>query len=290
MAKKKQYKRSWKNLLIDKQYQLRYTGISVLIAAIICGGLGALVIWQTRKANHEFKDQREKATKLFKKQREGTSKLVKNMRADTTRRVKRLLKVATDMLQLQLKDDDPLVREGAKEAIKILKKDDQDRVKRRMAEDKRMAELRAKADQELVAQRTTQDKEAAKRRQQKELILVLGIIGFGLIFLVVIFIFNIVVTHKVAGPMFKMGRYMDEVRDGKFTEVWNLRKGDQLVDFYARFQAMHNAMKDRVDKDIEVLEAVVDAAEKADLDPEALEQAKAMLQQKRESVGADKKD
>ncbi len=285
MAQNKPYKRKLRNLLIDKDYQLRYTGISVLIAAAICGGLGALVIWQTRAANREFKQQRAHATKLFKEQREQTTKLVRNMRADTTRRVKRLLKVATDMLKLQLKDDDPLVREGAKEAIKILEKDDRERVKRRVKEDQRLAALRAKADKELVSQRKAQDRQASESRRQKELILILGIVAFGMVFLVVIFIFNIVITHKVAGPLFKMGRYMDEVRDGSYSEVWNLRKGDQLVDLYSRFQGMHQALKQRQEEDIEILEAVLESCERSDMDADSVQKLRDLLDKKRKSVG-----
>lgn len=290
MAQKKPYKRKLRNLLIDKDFQLRQTGVSVLIAAVLCGGLGALVIWQTRKANAEFKQQRARATTLFKKQREASARAIKDIRGVATRDAKKLLRTATDMLNLQLKDDDPLVREAAKEAKKELDKDDKARMKRRILEDKRLTELRRKADAELVAQRQKQDREASQRRHRKEIILILGIVVFGLVFLVVIFIFNIVITHKVAGPMFKMGRYLDELRDGKFTEVWNLRKGDQLVEFYARFQAMHKAMRERMDTDVEVLSALVEACQAADVDKEALGKASALLADKRDALGLSSDD
>lgn len=281
------HQRSWRNYLIDKDYQLRSTIISVVIAAIICAGLGTLVIWQTRQANAEFKKQGEDSTALFQRQRNHNTELFRKTRAAATKDVKKLLNVATEMLKVQLQDKDPDMRQLASIAMADLKKDDARIVARRAKEDKRLADHRAKEDAERVAQRRKQDKEAAAKRSRRELILLIGIIAFGIVFLVVIFIFNIVITHRTAGPMFKMGRYMDEVREGKYTEVWNLRKGDQLVELYGRFQAMHKAVKARVEQDIELMDAAIAACDKAGVDGDAIDALKTRLAQKRESVGSD---
>ncbi len=281
------YKRSWRNYLIDKDYQLRSTIISVVIAASICTALGTLVIWQTRLANAEFKKQGEESTQLFQRQRNNSTELFRKTRAAATKDVKKLLNVATEMLKVQLQDKDPDMRQLASIAMADLKKDDARIVARRAKEDKRLADRRALEDAERVVQRKKQDSEATAKRSRREIILLIGIIAFGIVFLVVIFVFNIVITHRTAGPMFKMGRYMDEVRECKFTEVWNLRKGDQLVDLYGRFQAMHKAIKARELEDVEILAATVAACEKAELKGEAIDELKARLEQKRVSVGAD---
>ncbi len=168
-----------------------------------------------------------------------------------------------------------------------LKKDDAAIVARRAEEDRRLAEQRRREDAERVAQRKKQDAEAAARRSHRELVLLVAIIAFGVVFLVVIFIFNIVITHRTAGPLFKMGRYMDEVKKDRFTEVWNLRKGDQLVDFYSRFQAMHKALVDRVKEDIQVLSAAVEALEKAGVEGEAVDSLKRRLEAKRASLATE---
>ncbi len=280
------YKRSWRNYLIDKDYQLRSTIISVVIAASICTALGTLVIWQTRLANAEFKKQGEESTQLFERQRNHSTALFRRTRGAATKDVKKLLNVATEMLKVQLQDKDPDMRQLASIAMADLKKDDARIVARRAKEDKRLADRRALEDNERVIQRKKQDSEAAAKRSRREVILLIAIIAFGLVFLVVIFVFNIVITHRTAGPMFKMGRYMDEVREGTFTEVWNLRKGDQLVDLYGKFQAMHKAMKVREQEDVEILAATVAACEKADLTGEAVDALRVRLERKRESVGA----
>src|SRR5436190_3517158 len=45
---KPQYKRSWKNLLLNKRYQLRFTLFMVGISALLMSGLG---IWVMKEAN-----------------------------------------------------------------------------------------------------------------------------------------------------------------------------------------------------------------------------------------------
>jgi nitrogen fixation/metabolism regulation signal transduction histidine kinase len=279
--------RSWKNFLIDKDYQLRNTIISVVIAAIVCTALGTLVIWQTRQANAEFKKQGEDSTNLFQRQRTQSTKLFRETRAAATKDVKKLLNVATEMLKVQLQDKDPDMRQLASIAMADLKKDDARIVARRAKEDRRLADHRGKEDAEHVAQRKKQDADVSAKRSRREVILLVAIIAFGVVFLVVIFIFNIIITHRTAGPLFKMGRYMDEVKEGKYTEVWNLRKGDQLVDFYGRFQAMHNALKARMEEDIELMDAAIAACDKAGVDGEAIDALKTRLAQKREALGSD---
>src|SRR5262245_30428553 len=45
---KPQYKRSWKNLLLNKRYQLRFTLFMVGVSAVLMSGLG---IWVMKEAN-----------------------------------------------------------------------------------------------------------------------------------------------------------------------------------------------------------------------------------------------
>src|SRR5262245_33073132 len=45
---KPQYKRSWKNLLLNKRYQLRFTLFMVGVSAVLMSGLG---VWVLKEAN-----------------------------------------------------------------------------------------------------------------------------------------------------------------------------------------------------------------------------------------------
>jgi hypothetical protein len=79
-----------------------------------------------------------------------------------------------------------------------------------------------------------------------------------------LFVFGIKMTHKVAGPLHKIGLYLDKVRDGKYTPVYNLRKGDQLIDFFEHFKEAHNALRKVQEKDVQTLRDLIAAAEKSD--------------------------
>ena len=57
-------------------------------------------------------------------------------------------------------------------------------------------------------------------------------------------------THKVAGPLFKIGLYLDKVKAGKYDTVYNLRKGDQLMEFFDHFREAHTALRKVQERDV----------------------------------------
>jgi hypothetical protein len=89
------------------------------------------------------------------------------------------------------------------------------------------------------------------------------IVGVGL--LVVLSGYLVIMTHKVAGPLYKIGIYFDRMRDGKLPKVYALRKGDQLRDFFEKFQQMDEALRERTEKEIALYERVLAQAEGAGL-------------------------
>ncbi len=91
-------------------------------------------------------------------------------------------------------------------------------------------DLKAEIIQELTADDTS-------------LLLVMFGVGIGMV--IVLSLYLIVMTHKVAGPLFKVSRYFDEMAVGKMSEVYPLRKGDQLKDFYDAFKEMHDTIRAR---------------------------------------------
>ena len=85
--------------------------------------------------------------------------------------------------------------------------------------------------------------------------------GLGLI--AVLSLYLIVMTHKVAGPLYKMGLYFDKIRDGHLPMIEDLRRGDQLRDVFSHFQEMVEAVRARAQKEVVVygqLLAACDAA------------------------------
>jgi len=106
------------------------------------------------------------------------------------------------------------------------------------------------------------------------------LIAFGFILSVVLAAFGIVLTHKVAGPLFKITLHLDKIRDGKLGIVYNLRKGDQLVDFFEHFKSAHDALRHRTEEDIALLDKAIAAAGSGPL----ADELKAAKQRKEESL------
>jgi hypothetical protein len=92
-----------------------------------------------------------------------------------------------------------------------------------------------------------------------------GLFGVGILVCLGVAFFGIKTTHKVAGPLFKIGNYCDKVANDKFDKLWPLRKGDQLVEFYDNFRAAHDILKARQEKDVATLKMLLAAAERAEL-------------------------
>jgi hypothetical protein len=96
--------------------------------------------------------------------------------------------------------------------------------------------------------------------KHRNLALMLGAAVFALC--AGLFVFGITMTHKVAGPLYKVGLYLDKVRGGKYDKVYPLRKGDQLVEFFDHFREAHLALRHAQERDVEELKALIAAAEK----------------------------
>ena len=91
-----------------------------------------------------------------------------------------------------------------------------------------------------------------------------GIIGFGIVLVLSISAVGILITHKVAGPLYKITSLFGRVRDNRLGPApAGLRKGDELQDFYTGFREMHQAIRGRVEDDVRVLGEAVAALETA---------------------------
>jgi hypothetical protein len=110
---------------------------------------------------------------------------------------------------------------------------------------------------------------AALKAQESQLQWIL--VGTVLLLCGGLFVFGIKMTHKVAGPLHKVGLYLDKVKDGKYDTVYNLRKGDQLMEFFEHFKEAHSALRKAQEKDVQTLRELIAAAEKSDAAPQLLQ-------------------
>jgi hypothetical protein len=87
--------------------------------------------------------------------------------------------------------------------------------------------------------------------------LVYKMVGVGAGLVLILSLYLVIMTHKVAGPLFKVSMYFDRMHDGRLGAVYNLRKGDMLQDFFSQFKEMHEAVRARAVADVDELEKAV---------------------------------
>ncbi len=127
------------------------------------------------------------------------------------------------------------------------------------------------------------DELAAADRARMMILLVL--IASGLVLVGGLGVYGIKMTHKVAGPLFKISLYLGKMRDGRYDKVWNLRKGDQLVAFYDNFKVGHEGVVQMQREDIVRVKAVIAAAETAGMgDHATIVKLREMLARKEKSI------
>ncbi len=119
------------------------------------------------------------------------------------------------------------------------------------------------------------------------LVVVMSLFGVGLV--VVLSLYLIVLTHKIAGPLYKVTLYFDKMARGRLDEVYKLRDGDMLQDFYAEFRAAHEAVRGRHLETNKAVGAFLDACEEAGIGDEgelgsALESLRAYKQARDEAL------
>lgn len=96
------------------------------------------------------------------------------------------------------------------------------------------------------------------RRQQ---LMIESLVGGLAIMVVLIGLFGIYFTHKVAGPIFKMKRLLREVGAGHLHVDAHLRKGDELTDFFEAFTQMVSGLRQMEIRQLTDVDAAIKALE-----------------------------
>jgi hypothetical protein len=108
----------------------------------------------------------------------------------------------------------------------------------------------------IVAQR------AELERQQRLTWWVLGGLLTG--FTLVVALGTIVVTHRVAGPLLRIRRMVDEVHDGRLRPPrYGLRDGDELRELFEAVRKMVQRLREQHEEDARALARALQAAERS---------------------------
>lgn len=259
------YKRSWKNLLINWRYQLRFTLFMVGLATLLIGALGW---WVMNVAD------------------DATNVAIGRVRGDACPPLTEPETVAVptpapppaappEPQDVVSPDVAPPERN-----VQI----DQSSMTLTVAPEDRSSAIAAHYACELEQAGRIRDLEAGRRN------ILYVLIATGALLVLGLAVYGILTTHKVAGPLFKIGLYLTKMREGRYDTVYPLRKGDQLVEFYDHFRAAHAGVVALERADVERLRAVLAAADEAGLagrSPEvdtAIADLRAILARKEKSL------
>jgi nitrogen fixation/metabolism regulation signal transduction histidine kinase len=247
------HQRSVKNYLLDPAFQLKYTGFLVLVAVVLSGGLGA-VLWTT---SQEVLSQ---------------SRAAVTQGQETVKRGKELVKTSQDLskvVQMNIAEkyaDNPetaaLFNQGAEKKAQEL-----------VAEQKRLEEEAARLDRQA---------QAVELQQSRVLLTLVAALSLLVFF---IGIAGIIVTHKVAGPIFKMKRQFSELGQGKLQMPSKLRKGDELVDFFTAFEDAVARLRARQAEEVKQLDQVIASLEASGVDASKLKPVRALREQMQAELG-----
>lgn len=221
------HQRQLRNLLLDRHFQLKYTGYLVAIATILGLSLG-VILWRTSaQVIRQAEQNAARGSQIVELGNEVVSE---------SRKVSAVVRM--NIVKDPIYQDDP----DLLDAFNI------DAAR----QDQRLDEQRAR----LEEQRVSLVKQAETLQSFHRSLL--WSLGGGLILLVLgIGAAGIFVTHKVAGPIFKMKRHLRQVAKGQLQVPWGLRKGDELVHFFDAFRDMVAALRIEREAHIERLEALI---------------------------------
>jgi len=223
--------RRLRNYLLDKHFQLKYSAYLAGIAFVLSVCLGAL-LWRTSAAviaqSHATVAEGEKVVQ----------------RGQDV--VKESQKVSEVVKMSIIKD--PVYSENP-DLLDAFKSDSE-----------RQAGRLAEQQLSLEQQATSLKEQAANIAHQQQMLLLVLTSALALL-VVFIGLAGIVVTHKVAGPAYKMKRQIKDVGQGRLRVPAPLRKGDDLGDLFQAFESMVISLRERQKEEIDKLDAAIAALE-----------------------------
>ncbi|HSC87669.1 MAG TPA: HAMP domain-containing protein [Polyangiaceae bacterium] len=207
------HQRRLRNLLLDRRFQLKYTGYLVAITLLLSVSLGSILFRTSSEVLSQSEQNVAQGERIVKLGREVV---------DESRKVSAVVRM--NIVK------DPVYQNNPD----LLEAFNQDAA----AQDQRLESQRG----ELEAQRRYLNIQAESLRGfQRGLLWVLT--GVLALLVVAIGVAGIVVTHRVAGPIYKMKRHLGDVAAGDLSVPRGLRKGDELVEFFAAFCHMVESLR-----------------------------------------------
>lgn len=150
---------------------------------------------------------------------------------------------------------------------------------RRMASESIERDLQALTQADASRQEFEQHVASVLKSDDQALVYKMVAVGIGLVLILSAYL--VIMTHKVAGPLYKVSLYFDQMAEGRLGPVTPLRRGDMLQDFFGDFKAMHDSLRARAQADVTTMERAVSALRAAPIESGArgaLDEAVAALE------------
>src|SRR4051794_26816912 len=224
---KSRHHRKIRNYLLDSHFQLKYTGFLVATAVLLSLALGTL-LWSSSR---EVIAQSQETVK------QGQETVVRGQEV-----VRESQKVSMVVHMNIVKDP---VYGANPELAAVFNESARE-------QDKRLDDQQKKLETDALALERRSENLSAQRTQMfVVLISLLSLLVTG------IGVAGIIVTHKVAGPIYKMKRLLGYVGDGHLRLTEKLRKGDELQHFFDTFEKMVDSLRKRQESEIDLLDRAI---------------------------------
>jgi len=83
------------------------------------------------------------------------------------------------------------------------------------------------------------------------------LVFFQSAFVVLTFLISIFISHRIAGPLFKLSRFLDQVKAGDLSQDLYFRKKDHFKDLAVRFNEMQASLRRRHEETVHKIESVL---------------------------------
>ena len=235
------HQRRLKNYLLDPHFQVKYTSYLVLIAIVLSIGLGS-IIWHT--SNTVIEESSNAVHQGEEVVARGKEVVAESQKVS--------LVVQMNIVKDPVYSDNPALAEAFK--ADAAKQDER---------------LHAQQDQ-LVKQADTLKRQASALAA-RQTAMIYTLCGALALLVVLIGAAGIIVTHRVAGPIYKMRANLLHVADGRLRVPTPLRKGDELVEFFEAYRSMVISLRERqeveISKLVQAIKTLEPKAEPGELEP-----------------------
>ena len=111
----------------------------------------------------------------------------------------------------------------------------------------------------------------------KEILILLGV--FQLIFLILTFLISIFISHRIAGPIYKLRSFLEDARNGNLRDDLSFRKKDHFSELAGEYNDTIRSIRSQIERRKQAIAAAVLQIERLlpDADPEMRRSLEALL-------------